>query len=100
MANSKQYLIEDTDKKIKEAEEEIKKSKQELEILESKLKVEKKLSEMKDISEEIKEDVKYSVQAIESMMLMEKNRNVELKKDLKMLESRKQVINKFEDEEL
>ncbi len=100
MENLKQYLIEEIDKEIKEKEVEIKNSDEELKILEAKFKVEKKLSEMKDIYEEIKEDVKYSVGAIKDMILMEKNRNVELRKELKMLQARKQVINKFEDGEL
>ncbi len=100
MENLKQYLIEDVNKKIEEADEEIKESNEELEILESKLKVEEKFLSMKDIEKEIKEDVKYSVQAIGNMMVMEKNRNIKLKKDLKILQFRKKVIDKFEDEEL
>ena len=100
MENLKQYLIEETDKEIKEKETEIKNSDEELKILEAKFKVEKKLSEMKDIYEETKEDIKYSVGAIKDMILMEKNRNAELRKELKILQARKQVINKFEDGEL
>jgi len=100
MANLKQYLIEETNKEIEGKEAEIENSDKELKILEAKFKVEKKLSEIKDIPEEIKEDVKYSVGAIENMILMEKNRNAELRKELKMLQVRRQVINKFEDEEL
>lgn len=100
MTSLKQHLIEDTDKKIKETEEEIKKSDEELNILESKLKVERRMSEMEDIPEGIEEGIKYSIQAIESMILMEKDRNAELKKELEILRYRKQVINKFEDREL
>ena len=100
MDNLKQYLIEETNKEIKEKEEEIKKSDEELKILEAKFKVEKKFSEMEDIAEEIKEDVEFSSQAIRDTILMEKNENAELRKDLKILQTRKQVINKFEDEEL
>ena len=54
---------------------------------------------MKDIPEELEEDVKYSIQALENMLAMEKNRNEGLKKELKMLQYRKQVINKFEEED-
>jgi len=100
MINLKQYLIEDTNKKIKEIEEEIKKSDEESALLEAKLKVENKMSNMKDIPEEIEEDVKYSAQALESMFFVEKNKNTELKKELELLRYRKQVINKFEDGEL
>ena len=100
MENLKQYLLEDTTREIKAKEEEVRKSDEELKVLESRIKVENKMSEMKDIPEEIAEDVKYSAEALESMLMMEKDRNVELKKDLKVLNYRKQAINKFEDEEL
>ena len=74
MPNQKQYLIDETKKQIKKTSEEIKKSDTEIEILHSKLKVENKMSVM-DIPEEITEDVKYSVKALENMLAMEKNRN-------------------------
>ena len=97
MPNQKQYLIDETKKQIEEATEEIKKSDVEIEVLGANLKVENKMSGMEDIPEELKEDVKYSIQALENMLAMEKNRNEELKKELKMLQYRKQVINKFEE---
>src|SRR3989344_4924518 len=97
MPNQKQYLIDETKKQIEEATEEIKKSDIEIEVLGANLKVENKMSGMEDIPEELKEDVKYSIQALENMLAMEKNRNEELKKELKMLQYRKQVINKFEE---
>ena len=100
MENLKQYLIEDTNKKIKETEEEVRNSDEELKVLEAKLKVEEKFLEIKDIPEGIKEDIKYSVEAIKGMIQMEKDKNGELKKEFEILRYRKQVINKFEDEEL
>lgn len=100
MENLKQRLTEEINKEIKEKEEEIKNSGQELEILEARLKVEKKLSEIEDVSEEIKEDIKYSIQAIEGTILMEKERNAELKKEFEVLKYRKQIIGRFEDGEL
>lgn len=100
MGNLKQRLLEDTTREIKVKEGEVRKSDEELKVLESRLEVENKMSAMKDIPEEIVEDVKYSVEALKSMLMMEKDRNAELKKELKVLNYRKQVINKFEDEEL
>jgi len=100
MPNQKQHLIDETKKQIEETGEEIKKSDIEIDVLESKLKVENKMSAMEDIPEEIKEDVKYSIQALENMLVMEKNRNAELKKEFGILRYRKQVINTFEDEDL
>jgi len=99
MENKKQYLIDETKKQIEEATKETKKSDIEIEVLEAKLKVENKMSGMEDIPEELKEDVRYSIQALENMLAMEKNRNEGLKKELKMLQYRKQVINKFEEED-
>ena len=99
MPNQKQYLIDETKKQIEEATKETKKSDIEIEVLEAKLKVENKMSGMEDIPEELKEDVRYSIQALENMLAMEKNRNEGLKKELKMLQYRKQVINKFEEED-
>ena len=52
---------------------------------------------MKDIEDGMKDDVKYSLQALEGMLIMEKDRNVQLRKDFDMLRARKQVINKFEE---
>jgi exonuclease VII large subunit len=100
MENLKQYLPENTTREIEAKEEEVRKSNEELEVLESRIKVENKMSTMKDIPEEIAEDVKYSAEALESMLIMEKDRNAELEKELKVLNYRKQVINKFEDGEL
>lgn len=99
MGNIKQYLKDKISKNIEETEKQIEESNKELRILEAELKVEKKFSELEDIAEVIKDDVKYSVQAIESMLAMEQNKNEELKKELKILRTRKQVIDKFEEED-
>jgi len=96
MASLKQYLIEEAGKQIKEAEEEIEKSDKEFRILVGKLKVETKMSGMKDIPEGISEDVKYSIQALEGMVMMEKDRNAKLRQELKVLIYRKQVLKGYE----
>lgn len=87
MENIKQYLKEKIQNQIKNIEAEIKKSDEELEIFEMDLKVEKKILEMQDVDmfldAECKEDVKYSIEAIENMFTMEGSKNEELKKDLK-----------------
>ena len=101
MENFKKYLTEEIDEDIKKKGEELKESDEELEILEARIRVEEKLSKMEDINEEeIKKDIKYSVEAIKSMILIEKNRNEELKRELKMLKYRRIVIDKFEEGEL
>jgi len=100
MTNLKQTLIDETKKRVEELEKEIEESGKEVELLEAKLKVESKMASMKDLPQEVAEDVKYSVQALESMLQMEKNRNTELQKEFEILRHRSQVIRKFDDVEL
>ena len=92
MTNLKQLLIDELKNQIPSKEQEIKESDKELEVLGAKLKVEKKTLDMEGINENLKEDFKYSVQALESMIIMEQNRNSELKKEMEMLKYRKDVI--------
>lgn len=92
MTNIKQHLIEEITNNITDKEREIQESDHELEMLGAKLKVEKKTLGMKDIKDNFKEDFKYSIQALESMIIMEQNRNSELKKETEMLKYRKDVI--------
>jgi len=100
MKNLKQTLIDETKERIEEVERKIEESDNEVELLEAKLKVEKKMLEMRDLPEEIAEDVKYSAQALESMLQMEKNSNAEFKKEFEILRYRSQVVRKFDDMEL
>lgn len=56
---------------------------------------------MQDLKEHLKEDFKYSAQALEVIVTQEQQRNVEFKKDLEMLKYRKAVIeSQFSDNEL
>ncbi|MDO8676048.1 MAG: hypothetical protein Q7K16_00070 [Candidatus Azambacteria bacterium] len=101
MINIKQHLIEETINEIAAKEREIQESQRELEILGARLKVENKTLVMQDIKEDLKEDFKYSAQALEGMFAQEQHRNSELKKDLEMLKYRKAVIeSQFSDNEL
>lgn len=100
MANQKKNLLEENKKEIEKLKKEIEKSDSEIDFFCAKLKVENKMALMEDAPKDIEENIKYSAQALESMLLMEKNRNAELKKDFEILNYRKKVINKFEDEEL
>jgi hypothetical protein len=101
MKNIKQHLVEEITNEITAKEREIQESNHELEMLSAKLKVENKTLGMQDIKEHLKEDFKYSAQALEGMVAQEKQRNVELKKDLEMLKYRKAVIeSQFSDNEL
>lgn len=101
MTNIKQHLIDEAVNEITVKEREIQESDKEIEILNAKLTVEKKAEGMKDIKEDLKEDFKYSIQALESMIVMEQNRNSELKKEMEMQKYRKAVIeSQFSDNEL
>jgi exonuclease VII large subunit len=101
MKNIKQHLVEEIAKEITAKEREIQESDQELVVLSAKLKVENKTLGMQDLKEHLKEDFKYSAQALEGMVTQEQQRNAELKKDLEMLKYRKAVIeSQFSDNEL
>jgi hypothetical protein len=97
----KQHLTEEAANEIATKEREIQESDKELEILEAKITVEKKTLGMQDIKEHLKEDFKYSLQALEGMFAQEQQRNAELKKELEMSQYRKAVIeSQFSDNEL
>lgn len=101
MTNLKQYLIEEITNEIVAKEGEIQESDHELEMLGAKLKVENKALGMQDLKEHLKEDFKYSAQALEGMVTQEQQKNTELKKDFEMLKYRKAVIeSQFSDNEL
>ncbi len=101
MKNTKQHLVEEIANEIVAKEREIMESDQELALLGAKLKVENKTLGMQDLKEHLKEDFKYSAQALEGMLTQEQHRNAELKKDLEMLKYRKAVIeSQFSDNDL
>lgn len=101
MKNIKQNLIEEITKEITAKEREIQESDHELAMLNAKVKVENKTLGMQDLKEHLKEDFKYSAQALEGMLTQEQQRNAELKKDLEMLKYRKDVVeSQFSDNEL
>lgn len=101
MKNIKQSLIEEITNKITAKEREIQESDHELEMLNARVRVENKTLGMQDLKEHLKEDFKYSAQALESMLTQEQQRNTELKKDLEMLKYRKAVVeSQFSDGEL
>lgn len=101
MKNTKQHLVEEITNEITAKEREIQESDHELEMLGAKLKVENKTLNMQDLKEHLKEDFKYSAQALEGMVAQEQQRNAELKKDLEMLKYRKAVVeSQFSDNEL
>lgn len=101
MQNLKQKLIKGTADEIAAKEQEIQESDQELKILGARVKVENKILVMQDLREHLKEDFTYSAQALDSMLVQEQQRNVELKKDLEMIKYRKAVIDsQFSDNDL
>ncbi len=91
MTNIKQHLIEEATNNITAKEREIHESDQELTVLGAKLKVENKTLGMQDLKEHLREDFKYSAQALEGMLAQEQQRNTELKKELEMMKYRKAV---------
>jgi exonuclease VII large subunit len=101
MTNIKQHLIEEATNNITTKEREIQESDHELEMLGAKLKVENKTLNMQDLKEHLKEDFKYSAQALEDMLAQEQQRNTELKKELEMMKYRKAVLeSQFSDNDL
>lgn len=85
-------MIEEATNNITDKEREIQESEQELVLLGAKLKVENKTLSMQDLKEHLKEDFKYSAQALGDMFAQEQKRNTEHKKDLEMLKYRKEVL--------
>ena len=101
MTNIKQQLIEEDTNSITAKEREIHESEQELAILGARLKVENKTLSMQDLQEHLKEDFKYSAQALEDILAQEQQRNTELKKELEMLKYRNAVLkSQFSDNDL
>lgn len=100
MENIKQYLKDEITEEMKEIEKKIKESNKDLEVWEAKIKVEKKMERLKNLKEELEDDVKYGVIALKEILLMEKNRNEKLKKEFELLRIRKIVVDKFEDQDL
>jgi RNase H-fold protein (predicted Holliday junction resolvase) len=96
----KQRLTDESKNEVAAEEREIKISDEELETLEAKIKVENKFLKMKDIKDDLKDQVKYSVQALEGMLMMEQQKNAELRQDLQISKYRLAVIDKFGDGEL
>lgn len=92
MTNLKQRLLKDIKNGIIEKEEEIKASDDELELLTARLEIENGLRDKSGIGTELKEDFKYSAMALDDMIMMEKENNLELKKDLAMAKLRKTAV--------
>ncbi len=100
MENKKEKLIQKEVDRIKDSEAELEKSREELKKLETELKIDRKFLDMQDIEESLKEEVKYGIYALESMILEERYKQKDLEKEIKISRARKQVIDKFDEEEL
>ena len=89
-------MTEKVKKQIEDTKYEIKKSDEEIETMEIDNKVDRKILEMLDVDAhldtESKENVKYTLEAAEGMLLQEKERNANFRKDLKILEYKLKVI--------
>ncbi len=101
MIHTKQHLTVEVVRNLVANEQEIKASDEELQILNAKLKVEKKTRDMEDMPENLTHEFSYSIQALENMIVVEQNRNLELKTDQEVMQYRKKVIeSQFTDSEL
>lgn len=101
MLNLKQTLIENASKEIAEKEEEIKDSDAEIAVLRAKIKVENKALNMDDLEGYLREEFRYSIEALRNILVMEEEMNNKLKMELEMLAYRKKVIeSQFSDNDL
>lgn len=99
--NTKQKLSEEISREIENKEKELEESDKEIIDLKIRMKIDNKALEMKDMKEELREDFKYSVQALENILVMEENKNSESKQGLEILKYRKAVLeSQFTDNEL
>ena len=94
--NTKTYLKDKIKKQIEHAKEEIKKSDEEIKLLEADLEVEKKMLGMLDIDAHLdkddKESAKFGIEAAEGELFQEKEKNDNLKKNLKFFEYKLKVL--------
>ncbi|SRR4030042_2471092 len=100
MENIKEYLKKEILEEIQKIQGDIKKSNEEIKIWEAKIKVEERLEDFKDLNEEMENDVKYGILALKDFLLMERNKIEELNKEFELLRRRKQVLDKFEEQDL
>ena len=100
MNNHRQRLIEENKRDIENKRQKIKKAEEELEMSKARIKVERKFMEMESIRDELKEEVKYILQASEDMLVQEEDRLAELKRSLEISENMLSVIDKSKDSEL
>jgi hypothetical protein len=100
MPTVKQRLIELTQNYIAAKEREVKESDEELEMLEANLKVEKRIFSSKDTKAELKNEAKYGVETFEGLLLMERDKNAELKKEIEVERNKLKVIGTFGADEL
>jgi hypothetical protein len=95
MTTVKQRLIDRTKSYIAAKEREVKESDVELEMLEADLKIEKRIFGAKDMKAVFKDEAKYGVETLESMILMEREKNAELKKEIEIEKNKLKVIGTF-----
>lgn len=100
MLNIKQNIQNQIAREKSEAEKNIETSRQEIEVMKARLKVEEKFMEMEDIEEELKEQVGYSIQAIKDEITREEENLEKLGNDLKIAKYMLDVLGKFSDREL
>jgi len=91
MQDYKWELMDKFDSEISALEKEFRESSEDLRLSRARLVVEKKSRDMQD-ADNLREDFEYSVQAIESIIAMDQNRNEELKNGLEMAKYRRAVL--------
>lgn len=100
MSDLKQKLKESVEGNLEREQKDLKESDDELKMLKANLAVEHKLAKAINLKEELKEELKYSIQALESMIVMEENRNNKTKINIEMLQHKLGAVNGCTDVEL
>lgn len=100
MPNIRQNIQNQIAREKSEAEKNIETSRQEIEVMKARLKVEERFLEMEDIEDELKEQVKYSIQPLKDEIVMEQENLAKFEKDLKIAKYMLDVLGKFSDREL
>ena len=95
MIQTSKEMCKNAQKQLKKADEKLEKEKDELADLENQLKVEERiLTELREKKDALKEDQKYIVIAVQSEIIMEKNRIAELETNVKLSAKKCEVLSR------
>ena len=98
--NKKKYLLDEVRRQISATEDRIKRGLGLIDLINIRIKVEKKILETKGMEEEFRKEAKDSVLNFKEMLADEEGRIAEFQRELKKFEYRKQAILKLKEEDL